>query len=91
MVPVPTRAFSVRLVTTYAGFEGESVLLEELYKRGLQQPTVGTDLHAGDRLLMFWSHQVVAPWQSEAWLAEMSRSLRANQYLRMIENMVRAF
>ena len=31
MVPSPTRRISCRLVTTYAGFEGESTLLEELY------------------------------------------------------------
>jgi phage terminase large subunit-like protein len=86
MVPSPVRRISARLVTTYAGFEGESTLLEELYKRGLAQPQAGTDLHTGDGLLMFWSHVPVAPWQTEAWLTEMRRSLRPNQYLRMIEN-----
>jgi hypothetical protein len=86
MVPSPARRISCRLVTTYAGFEGESVLLEELYKRGLAQPLIGTDLHSGDGLLMFWSHTPIAPWQTEVWLAEMRRSLRANQYMRMIEN-----
>ena len=35
---------------------------------------------------MFWSHDPIAPWQTEAWLAEMRRSLRPNAYLRMIEN-----
>jgi len=73
-------------VTTYAGFEDESKLLEELYKRGIAQPQVGTDLHAGDGMLMLWSHEPLAPWQGESWLAEMRRSLRPNQYLRMIEN-----
>jgi hypothetical protein len=77
---------SARLVTTYAGFEGESTLLEELYRRGLQQRQVGTDLHTGDGLLMFWSHVPVAPWQDERWLSDMRRTLRPNQYLRMIEN-----
>jgi phage terminase large subunit-like protein len=86
MVPSPVRRISARLVTTYAGFEGESVLLEELHKRGLAQPQVGTDLYVGDGLLMFWSHVPVAPWQTERWLADMRRSLRPNQYLRMIEN-----
>jgi phage terminase large subunit-like protein len=71
---------------TYAGFEGESQLLEELYRRGIQQPEVAPSLHAGDGLLMFWSHEPIAPWQTEAWLAEMRRSLRLNAYLRMIEN-----
>jgi phage terminase large subunit-like protein len=86
MVPSPTRRISCRLVTTYAGFEGESTLLEELYKRGLAQPQVGADLYSGDGLLMFWTHHPIAPWQTEEWLAEMRRSLRPNQYLRMIQN-----
>jgi phage terminase large subunit-like protein len=86
MVPSPVRRISMRLVTTYAGFEGESELLEELHKRGLSQPHLGPDLHAGDGLLFFWTHDPVAPWQTEAWLAEMRRSLRANAYLRLIEN-----
>ena len=80
LVPPPTRKIACRLTTTYAGFENESQLLEELYRRGLQQPLVGTDLHAGDGLLMFWSHAPIAPWQDERWLAEMRRSLRPNAY-----------
>jgi hypothetical protein len=86
MVPPPTRKIACRLTVTYAGFSGESVLLEELHKRGLQQQQVAPDLYAGDGLLMAWHHQPIAPWQTESWLAEMRRSLRPNQYLRMIEN-----
>jgi phage terminase large subunit-like protein len=86
MIPPPTRKIACRLTTTYGGFDGESVLLEELYKRGLALPEVGPDLRAGDGLLMFWAHGPVAPWQTDAWLAEMRRSLRPNAYLRMIEN-----
>ncbi len=86
LVPVPTRRISCRLTVSYAGFSGESALLEELYKRGVQQQQVGPSLYAGDGILMFWSHTPVAPWQTGAWLAEMRRSLRPNQYLRMIEN-----
>ena len=86
LIPPPTRKIACRLTTTYAGFENESQLLEELYRRGLQQPLVGTDLYGGDGLLMFWSHGPIAPWQDERWLAEMRRSLRPNAYARMIEN-----
>jgi phage terminase large subunit-like protein len=86
MVSPPTRKIACRLTTTYAGFEGESALLESLYQRGHAQPQIGTDLHAGDGLLMFWTHQPIAPWQDEKWLTQMRRSLRVNQYLRMIEN-----
>jgi hypothetical protein len=63
-------------VVTYAGFEGESELLLDLYKLGLRQPEIGTDLRAGDGLLMFWTHSPQAPWQDDAWLAQMRRSLR---------------
>jgi phage terminase large subunit-like protein len=85
MIPPPTRKIACRLTTTYAGFSGESVLLEELYKRGMAQPEIAPNLHAGDGLLMGWHHAPVAPWQDEKWLCEMRRSLRPNQYLRMIE------
>ncbi len=84
-VPPPTRKIACRLTVTYAGFEGESALLEELYKRGLAQPEVAHGLRAGEGILMAWHHRPIAPWQTESWLAEMRRSLRPNQYLRMIE------
>jgi phage terminase large subunit-like protein len=86
MVPPPTRKIACRLTVTYAGFSGESVLLEELFKRGSVQPQIAPNLYAGDGLLMAWHHEPIAPWQDERWLAEMRRSLRPNQYLRMIEN-----
>jgi phage terminase large subunit-like protein len=81
----PTRKIAARLTVTYAGFEGESVLLEDLYKRGLAQPQVGDSLHAGDGLLMFWSHTPVAPWQDAAWLTSMRRE-RASAYQRQVLN-----
>ena len=84
-VPPPTRKIACRLTVTYAGFEGESALLEELYKRGLAQPEVAHGLRAGEGILMAWHHRPIAPWQTKSWLAEMRRSLRPNQYLRMIE------
>ena len=35
LTPVPTRRNSIRLVTTYAGWEGESQLLHDLYRLGV--------------------------------------------------------
>jgi phage terminase large subunit-like protein len=86
LVPPPTRQIACRLTVTYAGFTGESALLEELYRRGLQQREIADNLYAGDGILMFWTHQPVAPWQDAAWIAQMRRSLRPNQFARMIEN-----
>ncbi len=86
MVPPPTRKIACRLTVTYAGFEGESELLQELYRRGLAQPEVGKSLRAGNGILMAWHHEPIAPWQTESWLDQMRSSLRANQFLRMIQN-----
>ena len=85
MTPPPTRKIACRLTVSYAGFEGESVLLEELYKRGKQQPLIGEDLYAGDGLLMFWSHKPIAPWQDAAWLNSMRRE-RASAFQRQVLN-----
>jgi hypothetical protein len=85
MTPPPTRQIAFRLTVTYAGFEGESVLLEELYRRGKAQPLVGDDLYGGDGLLMFWSHKPIAPWQDEDWLTLMRRE-RASAYARQVLN-----
>ena len=86
LVPVPTKQISCRLITTYAGFSGEGQMLEELYNRGMQQPELGPNLHGGDGLLMAWHHEPIAPWQTLEWMEECRRSLRPNQYARMIEN-----
>jgi phage terminase large subunit-like protein len=86
MVPVPTRKISIRLVVSYAGFTGESELLEGLYKRGTAGELVGTDLYKSPGMLMYWTHECRAPWQTEDWKAQMRIQLRANGYLRMIEN-----
>ena len=61
-------------------------LLEEIYKRGMALPEVGPSLHAGEGMLFAWHTEPIAPWQTEAWLAEMRRSLRPNAYARMICN-----
>ena len=86
MIPVPTRKVSIRLTTTYAGFESESELLEGLYKRGLQGEEIESSLYRQPSLLMFWSHEPVAPWQTPEWIEQMRRQLRPNAFLRMIEN-----
>jgi hypothetical protein len=86
MVPPPTRKIGCRLTVTYAGFSSESLLLEELHKRGKSLPQLGKDLYAGDGLLMFWSHEPIAPWQDEAWLASMRNTLRPSAYARMVLN-----
>ncbi len=86
MITSPARKISARLTVSYAGFSGESVLLEELHKRGMALPEVGRSLHAGDGMLFAWHTEPIAPWQTPEWLAEMKRSLRPSAFARMICN-----
>jgi hypothetical protein len=86
MVPPPTRKIACRLTVTYAGFEGESTLLESIFKRGLAGKRIAKDLYAAGGLLMFWTHDFTAPWQTDAWREQMREQLRPNAYLRQIEN-----
>src|SRR6516165_8879977 len=82
----PTRRIACRLVSTYAGFEGESELLEAIYKRGMAGEEIAPDLYAAGGLLMYWSHHFSASWQTEAWREQQREALRPNAYLRLIEN-----
>jgi hypothetical protein len=86
MVPPPTRKVACRLTVTYAGYEGESELLESIYKRGMAGEQLAPDLYAAGGLLMFWTHAFVAPWQTEAWREQMRALHRPTAYLRQIEN-----
>jgi phage terminase large subunit-like protein len=86
MVPPPTRKIACRLTVTYAGFTGESVLLEALYKRGLTGAQIEPDLYELPGMLMFWTNSFTAPWQTPEWREQMRGQLRPNGYLRLIEN-----
>ena len=86
LVPVPTQRISCRLTTTHAGYSGESTLLEEMCKRGESLPEIASGLHAGDHMLFFMSHECLAPWQTESWLAEMRQITRPIQFIRQFEN-----
>ncbi|MBE3597558.1 MAG: hypothetical protein IMX02_01680 [Limnochordaceae bacterium] len=86
---MPTRAVSLRLVVSYAGFEGEPGPLKELYDRAVVRGERISDawpIYRAGRLLVFWSHEPIAPWQTDAWKAEMRQTLRPNAYLRLVEN-----
>lgn len=60
-LPSPTRRASARLVTTYAGFSGESTLLESLHKRGVAGDLIGPDLYRGEGMLAYWTNSLNAP------------------------------
>jgi phage terminase large subunit-like protein len=97
LTPVPTRKNSIRFVSTYSGWEGESVLLEDLYNRifdkqgnvkpGVRRP-LGEDFpvySVGD-LFMYWDHEARMPWQTPEYYESQRADLRVNTYLRLHEN-----
>jgi phage terminase large subunit-like protein len=86
MVTSPARRISARLVVSYAGFTGESLLLEELHKRGMSLPEVGPSLHAGDGLLFAWHTAPIASWQTSEWVEEMRRTMRPSAFARQMLN-----
>jgi phage terminase large subunit-like protein len=86
MVCPPTRKVATRLTVTYAGFEGESELLESLYKRGMAGEEIAPDLYRAPGMLMYWTHNPPAPWQTPEWVEQSRQQLRPNAFLRLIEN-----
>lgn len=98
LTPVPTRRNSIRIIDTYAGFEGESDLLFGLYKLGVSADEhadgQGERLHAilpiyanrAARLFIYWDHEPRMPWQTASYYEAQRRTLRPSTYLRLHEN-----
>lgn len=84
--PTPTKKPSVRMISTYAGFHGESDLLEKLVERGLKGELIAKDLYAQGGLLAFISHDPIAPWQTPEWLEEVRKTERPSAFLRQYRN-----
>lgn len=87
---------SQRWIDTYAGFEGESPILENLYQVGKKQGRElfreGSEIYANEaaRLLCVWITRHLLPWQTNEdgrdYYAQEAASLHPNQYRRMHEN-----
>jgi phage terminase large subunit-like protein len=86
---------SQRWIDTYAGFEGESPILEQLYQVGVKQGTrVWDDLevYTNDqaRMLTVWVTKPMLPWQTNAsgqeYYAAEEAQLAPNEFLRIHRN-----
>ena len=88
LTPVPTRKNSIRMVTTYAGYTGESELLEDLYKRGMAGKRLWTLLPVWESgsLFTYWDHKPRMPWQTKDYYKAQKQELRPLAYLRLHEN-----
>jgi phage terminase large subunit-like protein len=98
LTPVPTRKNSIRFITTYAGFEGESKLLWDLYKQVVSKdehpegmgerihPTLPIYANREARLFAYWDHEPRMPWQTQEYYDSQKRTLRPGAYLRFHRN-----
>lgn len=85
---------SLRWVETYAGYSGESLLLEQLYDLTVKNGE-WLDLGMGDlevfvnrpgRILCLWNTRPRLPWQTKAYYAEQEAILPPNEFLRIHRN-----
>jgi phage terminase large subunit-like protein len=98
LTSVPTRRNSVKFVATYSGFEGESELLMDLYKKGVGKdehpeglgvrihPTLPIYANREARIFAYWDHEARMPWQTEAYYDSQRRTLRAGTFQRLHQN-----
>lgn len=90
MRPPPTETGAYILIVSYAGFSGESTVLESLYERGLKGKRVhrNYEVYTDGAFIMFWSHVARQPWQTKRWLDEEEKDLagRPNQFRRLYRN-----
>lgn len=88
LTPSPVRKNSCRLIVTYAGFEGESLLLKDLYNRGLAGQRLDDELpvYANGSLFVYWDHEPRMPWQTEEYYDSQKQELRPSAYVRMHRN-----
>ena len=84
---------SLRIVESYAGYEGESPTLERLYEQGVTMGVrhvdfpdlpVYTNEPAG--LICYWDTEPRMPWQTQRYYAEEARMLPVNEFLRLHRN-----
>ena len=91
----PTKyGFSQRWVETYAGFSGESPLLEQLYETGVKDGRQldlgipGLEVYANDaaRLLILWNTRPQLPWQTADYYAQEAAVLTPGEFQRVHRN-----
>lgn len=99
LTPIPTIPHSLQLVTSYAGFYGESQLLYDLYlnavgkeenedgKGELIEEFDGLPCYRnGNAFFAYWDHEPRMPWQTPEYYASQARTMRDSAYIRLHEN-----
>ena len=91
LTPVPTRKNSLRFITTYAGFEGESQLLMDLYRQAVVEgerihPELPLYVNRPARIFAYWDSEPRMPWQTPEYYESQRRTLRSSAFQRLHRN-----
>lgn len=85
---------ALRWVETYAGYSGESLLLEQLYEACVKQgewldlgiPDLPVYVNRPGRILCMWNNTPRLSWQRSDYYAEQEQILPPNEFLRVHRN-----
>lgn len=82
-------AQSMRWCETYAGYSGESPVLEGLYERGVKDGEVisqAAEMYRNGRLFVLWNTRPTLPWQTKEYYAQESSDLLESEFNRVHRN-----
>lgn len=92
-IPPTLFGYAMRWVESYAGYEGESMTLWQLYQEGVENayphpdfPDLPVYVNETARQLTFWSHQPRQPWQTQAYYEQEAKALTPNEFKRIHTN-----
>jgi len=83
---------SIRWCESYAGYEGESPILEQLYDTGVKSGTLvdvgiaGLELYRTGRMLTLWNTVPRCPWQTKEYYLQEAAVLTPEEFSRLHEN-----
>ncbi|MEL7232847.1 MAG: terminase TerL endonuclease subunit [Chloroflexota bacterium] len=82
---------SMRWCESYAGYRGQSVVLEQLYDNGVEKGRpieTAAECYVNDaaRLFVLWNTTPTLPWQTKAYYAQETAMLSPEEFSRVHEN-----
>lgn len=80
---------SLRWCETYAGYDGESPILEQLYEQGVTQGErldADLELYRNGRLLALWNTRPRLPWQTDAYYQQEAAQYVPSEFERIHRN-----
>lgn len=86
--------YAMTVVESYAGYEGESTILEDVYVNGVEdseeRPDIAPEFYVNQRQASYWCTRRVMSWQigqeADEYYADEAKRLSADEYLRIHHN-----